>query len=87
MCYLQVFRPSHILPTVTVEQQGVVEYQDAMQREQQQREAAAAIEAARAERTEEELEEEERLKAAAQDEFKDENPYGWGNSKLRPCAL
>ena len=84
---LQVFRPSHILPTLTVEQQGEIEYRDAMRREQRQREAAAVIDAARADMTEEELEEEERLKAAVTDEFKDDNPYGWGNSKLRPCAL
>eukprot|EP00775_Hariotina_reticulata_P001615 gene1615-1955_t len=30
--------------------------------------------------------EEELAKARAWDDFKDENPKGWGNSKLRPCA-
>lgn len=26
------------------------------------------------------------LQARAWDDFKDDNPRGWGNSKLRPCA-
>jgi hypothetical protein len=75
----QVFRPSHILPTMTVEQQGVVELHEAQQREAASAAAAAAQAAAQAALT--------RQKAAAWDDFKDANPYGSGNSKLRPCAL
>lgn len=72
---------------MTVEQQGVIELHEAQQREAASAAAAAAQAAAEAALTPEEREEVARQKAAAWDEFKDANPYGSGNSKLRPCAL
>ena len=36
--------------------------------------------------TEEERDARELAKARAWDEFKDDNPFGHGNSKLRPCS-
>ncbi|PRW58850.1 TOR signaling pathway regulator [Chlorella sorokiniana] len=81
-----VFRPSHVLPTMSVEQFGELEY--ARMLEQQQREAKEQKrrERAEAEKSAEQKEDEELRKAREWDEFKDDNPRGWGNSKLRPCA-
>ncbi|KAI7842410.1 hypothetical protein COHA_004049 [Chlorella ohadii] len=81
-----VFRPSHVLPTMSVEQFGELEY--ARMVEQQRREAAAQErrERVEAEKSAEQKEDEELRKAREWDEFKDDNPRGWGNSKLRPCA-
>ena len=36
--------------------------------------------------TQEEREERDLAKARSWDEFKDDNPFGHGNSKLRPCS-
>jgi immunoglobulin-binding protein 1 len=57
--------------------------------ERQQREAANAARQAReeAEKSEDQKEEEAVQKARAWDDFKDDHPTGYGNSKLRPCAL
>ena len=38
------------------------------------------------EMTREEREERDLAKARSWDEFKDDNPFGHGNSKLRPCS-
>uniref|UniRef100_A0A383VIK6 TAP42-like protein n=1 Tax=Tetradesmus obliquus TaxID=3088 RepID=A0A383VIK6_TETOB len=82
----QVFRPSHILPTLSVEQQGAIEFAQAQQREARQAQAAAAEAARKAALTADEADEEEVARARAWDDFADDNPRGWGNSKLRPCA-
>ena len=143
-----VFKSSHILPTMTIEQAGLIELQQVrccrMQlhcdllrmpallhcerkteqrvichshrqvmeaaglsscmllvnrsshavkllqaQERQQREAANAARQAReeAEKSEDQKEEEAVQKARAWDDFKDDHPTGYGNSKLRPCAL
>eukprot|EP00955_Chlamydomonas_euryale_P042847 352428-Chlamydomonas_euryale.AAC.7 len=83
-----VFRPSHILPTMTVEEFGAIEAADMMAREAASCGAAAAESAAFAARThaEEEYDDEETERQRARDEFKDSNPTGWGNSALRPCG-
>ncbi|KAL4859751.1 PP2A regulatory subunit TAP46 [Chlorella vulgaris] len=82
----EVFRPSHVLPTMSIEQFGEVEYRRML--EQQQREAATKErqERRQAERGADDIEEEELYRQRAMDEFKDDNPRGWGNSKLRPCS-
>eukprot|EP00887_Chlorella_sp_A99_P004672 scaffold4.g4672.t1 len=81
----EVLRPSHILPTMTVEQWGEVEYRMALGR--QQRDAAAQAAAAAAAKDESEEAEEAALrKQRAWDDWLDDNPRGWGNSKLRPCG-
>lgn len=79
----QVFRPTVALPTVSVEQQGMIELQR-MQEAQQKEAAAAAYKAAH-----EDSDEDSDAKVDKQrawDDWKDENPSGWGNSKLRPTA-
>ncbi|PSC76424.1 TAP42 like family [Micractinium conductrix] len=78
-----VFRPSYTLPTMSVEQFGELEYRRML--EQQQREAAAKekAERQRALRSVDDLEEEEVQQKRAWDEFKDDNPRGWGNTKGR----
>lgn len=82
----EVFRPSHILPTMTVEQAGEIEFADMMDRQRREQEREAERERVRASKTEEELEDEELYRAREWDAFKDDNPYGSGNSKLRPCG-
>ena len=84
--HLQVFRPSHVLPTLTVEQAGGIELRQAREREAAQREAEAARAAARADQPRDDADDAEVARQRAWDDFKDDNPRGWGNSKLRPCA-
>lgn len=81
-----VFKPTVALPTMTVEEFGEIERREMLDR--QRREAARALEAerVRASKSEDQIEEEELQKARAWDAFKDDNPYGSGNSKLRPCS-
>ncbi len=81
-----VFRPSHMLPTLTVEQQGMIELAEAQERQRRQDEAAAAQQAAQEQQGSDEEEDQELARQRAWDDFKDDNPRGAGNSKLRPCA-
>lgn len=82
----EVFRPSHILPTMTVEQAGEIERREMMERQRAQAENAARRAREESEMTREEREERDLAKARSWDEFKDDNPFGHGNSKLRPCS-
>ena len=84
--YLQVLRPGHILPTLTVEQQGEIELRQAREREAAQKQAEAAKAAAAADARSDDEDEEALAKQRAWDDWTDDNPRGWGNSKLRPCA-
>ena len=83
-----VFKPSHLLPTMTVEQFGEMEV-ERMQAEEQRKVDASTEERRRRElslngRAEREAEEETALqKQRAFDDFKDANKRGSGNSKLR----
>lgn len=85
-CALQVLRPGHILPTMTVEQQGDIEIAQMREREAAQKEADAAKAVAAAEARSDDEDEAALAKQRAWDDFSDDNPRGWGNSKLRPCA-
>jgi hypothetical protein len=84
--FVQVLRPGHILPTLTVEQQGDIEVRQMREREAKQKAAEAAQKAAAAEAGSDDEDEAELAKQRAWDDFADDNPRGWGNSKLRPCA-
>ncbi|EIE22830.1 hypothetical protein COCSUDRAFT_42427 [Coccomyxa subellipsoidea C-169] len=78
-----VFRPSHILPTVTLAQQAEREIASA----QRAAEARTRAEAARANAKAEDKDgEAETLRQRAWDDWKDDNPRGAGNSKLLPTA-
>ena len=81
-----VFRPSHILPTITVEEAGEMEYRELMERTARQAANAKAAAEEEAKLTEDEREARELARTRAFDEFKDDNPWGSGNSKLRPCS-
>jgi hypothetical protein len=81
-----VFRPSHILPTMTVEEAGEMEYRELMERTARQAANAKAAAEEEAKLTEDEREARELARTRAFDEFKDDNPWGSGNSKLRPCS-
>lgn len=80
-----MFRPSHILPTLTVEQQGDIELAELREREARQQ-AAEAERLHRAAAAGSDDDDEAVYKARQWDDFKDDNPKGWGNSKLRPCG-
>jgi len=80
----QVLKPFHILPTMTVEQQGDIEVAAALERQRQQQQADEARRQADAEAGSDD--EEGLAKARAWDDFKDTHPYGSGNSKLRLCG-
>lgn len=81
-----MFRPSHILPTLTVEQQGAIELRQAQERQAAHDAAAAAAAPAAAGRRSDDEDDDEVGRSRAWDDWKDDNPRGWGNSKLRPCA-
>ena len=85
-------QPTHTLPTVTVEQFGLMELE-------RMEAAAAAKEAAEAEAAAaaaadphgpghecDECDDAETMKQRRWDDFKDANPRGWGNSKTTPCG-
>lgn len=82
----EVFRPSHILPTMTIEEAGEMEYREMVERQVREAERRVARANEEAAMTEEEKEDREVAKARSWDEFKDDNPFGHGNSKLRPCS-
>eukprot|EP00899_Mesostigma_viride_P009725 jgi/Mesvir1/18754/Mv01260-RA.1 len=90
-----VFKPSHVMHTMSVEQWG----EEEMRREKVRLDAAAAagappptnpmgeIESSSSEEEEEGEEDEEKLRRArAMDDWKDEHKRGWGNSKLKPLG-
>lgn len=81
-----VFKPSHILPTMTVEEFGEIERKEMLEREIQSARRAALRDAERAAKSADEIEDEELREAREWDDFKDDNPYGSGNSRLRPCS-
>ena len=85
-----VFHPSHILPTMTVEQQGDIEVAEMLARqraEQQRAQKAAAAKAARGRAGDDSEDDDDNVyRQRAMDNWKDENPRGSGNSKLRPCG-
>mmetsp|Transcript_17921 Transcript_17921/g.34676 ORF Transcript_17921/g.34676 Transcript_17921/m.34676 type:complete len:325 (-) Transcript_17921:170-1144(-) len=78
----EVFRPTHTLPTYTVEQWGEIEHANMMHEQQQQK---AAQQRNRIEEVDDDESDEAVLKARAWDDFKDDNPRGWGNSAIKPC--
>ena len=80
-----VFRPGHNLPTMSVEQWG--EREMVRMAEQQKRAAAAAAAEGEGEDERDENGEgdAEALKQRKWDDWKDDHPFGSGNSRLRPC--
>jgi immunoglobulin-binding protein 1 len=88
-----VFQPTVQLPTLTVEQQGDIEVAQILAQQRIEAEKAQKVAVARAERgrkaddSEEDDEFEGKVyKQRAMDDWKDENPRGWGNSKMKPCG-
>eukprot|EP01024_Parvocaulis_polyphysoides_P043168 TRINITY_DN393_c0_g2_i1.p1 TRINITY_DN393_c0_g2~~TRINITY_DN393_c0_g2_i1.p1 ORF type:complete len:341 (-),score=36.91 TRINITY_DN393_c0_g2_i1:367-1389(-) len=78
----QVFKPFHILPTMTPEQFGEIEIRRMHEREEQEK----VFKSQQQKLSQQEQEDEDLQKAREWDEFKDDNPRGWGNSQLKPCA-
>lgn len=82
-----VFAPSHRLPTISVEEAGEMELRDmiadhgrdATARDREETEARERRDA----ESVEEIEYREIMKARAWDDWKDENPRGWGNRAVQ----
>uniref|UniRef100_A0A7S2Z393 TAP42-like protein n=1 Tax=Chloropicon laureae TaxID=464258 RepID=A0A7S2Z393_9CHLO len=85
-----VFKPSHILPTMTVEEFGELELRRMQERERERQQQGPGQQGGRGDRCcsdDDHSEDEECVKKAREwDDFKDDNPFGSGNSKLRPCG-
>jgi len=88
-----VFQPSHTLPTLTVEQHGDIEVAQILAQQRSEAEKAQKVAAEKEERgrtgdtSEEDDEYNDKVyRQRAMDDWKDENPRGWGNSKLKPCG-
>ena len=69
---------------MTVEQAGEIEYAELVERTR--REAETKAPRRRGRRAHPRSATSELAKARSWDEFKDDNPFGHGNSKLRPCS-
>ena len=76
-----VFRPSHILPTMTVEEYGEMEMRRLMNEN-----ASKSTQTKEIESGDDSDDDEVLQKQRAWDDFKDDNPKGWGNSKTRPTG-
>ncbi|KXZ46089.1 hypothetical protein GPECTOR_47g365 [Gonium pectorale] len=81
-----VFKPGHILPTMTVEEAGEIEHREAMEREERQRRQEEKERARRAALDSDEEDAEDKAQQRARDDWRDAHPRGYGNSKLRPCG-
>jgi immunoglobulin-binding protein 1 len=79
----QVFAPSHALPSTTVEEFGQQEMRQMMLREREAKERQGRAREGKAVAGKDAVEEAEVLKARERDDWKDDNPRGWGNSALR----
>lgn len=82
----QIFKPSYKLPTMSIEQAGMKELAQAHEQRKRADSAGEKEERRYSNLTEEEKDDENVAKQRRWDEFKDDNPRGWGNSKLRPCG-
>lgn len=76
-----MFKPGYNMPTMTLEEFGDMEYKDAMEREARMKEIEGEPEDSDSDK--EEVSERKRIKAAAWDDWKDENEKGSGNRNGR----
>ncbi|QDZ17514.1 TAP42-like TOR regulation protein [Chloropicon primus] len=84
-----VFKQSHLPYTMTVEEFGEQELQRMREREEARARDAQQDRGSGQKccSDDDHSEDEECIKKAREwDEFKDDNPFGWGNKNLRPCA-
>lgn len=82
-----VFKPSHILPTMSVEEFGELEVRRMREEEEQQKKNNLNRFAEKSAHESDDDDDEERLaKVRAFDDFKDSHRRGSGNSKLRPTG-
>eukprot|EP00891_Asterochloris_glomerata_P008622 jgi/Astpho2/8622/fgenesh1_pg.00126_%23_34_t len=79
----EVYRPHVALPTISVEQQGDMEIAAMLEREAREKQAAGKRKEVD---PDDEETDEQMAKLRAEDDWKDDHPFGWGNSKLRPTA-
>ena len=81
-----LFRPSHILPTMSIEEAGEIELRELMERtalsnEREKRKSILEIA-----KTEDELSDEKLYEKRRWDDWKDDNPFGAGNSRRTPTG-
>jgi immunoglobulin-binding protein 1 len=82
----EVLRPSHILPTITVEEFGTMELAAAERKNRRNGQREVERQVALASLSKEDKDTMELARQRTWDDWKDVNPRGWGNSKLRPCG-
>jgi len=82
----EVLRPSHILPTITVEEFGTMELAAAERKNRRNGQREVECQVALASLSKEDKDTMELARQRTWDDWKDVNPRGWGNSKLRPCG-
>ena len=75
----QVFKPGHIMPTMSIEELADMELADALERQERDEEMKKQRE--EEDPDSEDVLERERLKTASMDDWKDYNPKGAGNTK------
>ncbi len=81
-----LFRPSHILPTMTIEQAGEIELRELMERTALSTEREKRRSVLESAKTEDELSDEKLYEKRRWDDWKDDNPFGAGNSRRTPTG-
>jgi len=76
----------HNLPTVSIEQAGEMEYKELVEKGIRDAQRKIANDREEGLKSAEQVEDEAVHKARAWDDWKDDHPWGEGNSKLRPCS-
>ena len=81
-----LFRPSHILPTMTVEEAGEIELRELIERTALSNEREKRKSILESAKTSDELSDEKLYEKRRWDNFKDDNPFGAGNSRRTPTG-
>ena len=81
-----LFRPSHILPTMSIEEAGEIELRELMERTALSKEREKRKSVLESAKTEDELSDEKLYEKRRWDDWKDDNPFGAGNSRRTPTG-
>lgn len=81
-----LFRPSHILPTMSIEEAGEIELRELMERTALSNEREKRKSILESAKTEDELSDEKLYEKRRWDDWKDDNPFGAGNSRRTPTG-
>ena len=81
-----LFRPSHILPTMSIEEAGEIELRELMERTALSKEREKRKSVLESAKTEDEFSDEKLYEKRRWDDWKDDNPFGAGNSRRTPTG-